>query len=209
MSIKSVTVGLIIVSVLWCVLFTPFSESFTQIYFWLMMSVSAILLISFCLLPFVEYDWTELKDFSWKSVVVGLLSAAALYGIFYVGNYVSSALFDFARPQVMNIYGIKDSADPVVIGILLLFLIGPAEEIFWRGLIQRQSSELLGNWVGPAFTALYYTAIHLFSMNIMLVAAAAVCSVFWGLLYKYYRNLPALIISHAVWDVAVFVVFPI
>ncbi|MGB4415561.1 MAG: CPBP family glutamic-type intramembrane protease [Paludibacter sp.] len=36
-----------------------------------------------------------------------------------------------------------------------------------------------------------------------------VCGIFWGLLYKYNKNLVTLIISHAVWDVSVLILFPI
>ena len=44
----------------------------------------------------------------------------------------------------------------------------------------------------------------------MLVMAALVAGFVWGLLYRLRPDwLPALIISHAVWDACVFVVFPI
>jgi membrane protease YdiL (CAAX protease family) len=44
----------------------------------------------------------------------------------------------------------------------------------------------------------------------MLLVAAAVAGGIWGLLYRLYpQRLGALIISHAVWDAAVFVIFPI
>jgi membrane protease YdiL (CAAX protease family) len=40
--------------------------------------------------------------------------------------------------------------------------------------------------------------------------AALVCGAFWGLLFIYNKkNITALIISHAVWDVMVFIVVPI
>ncbi len=53
-----------------------------------------------------------------------------------------------------------------------------------------------------------YTAVHLASGNIMLVLAAAVCGVFWGWLYLRYRSPVLNIVSHTLWDLAVFVVFP-
>jgi len=43
-----------------------------------------------------------------------------------------------------------------------------------------------------------------------LAGAAGVCGLFWGALYRFFpRHLLALVISHAAWDVAVFVLFPI
>ena len=61
---------------------------------------------------------------------------------------------------------------------------------------------------GFALTALLYTAVHLSSGNIMLVLAAAVCGVFWGWLYLRFRSPILNIVSHTLWDLAVFVVFP-
>ena len=42
------------------------------------------------------------------------------------------------------------------------------------------------------------------------LAAAAVCGVCWGLFYRFFpRHLPALALSHALWDALAFVVAPI
>jgi len=51
--------------------------------------------------------------------------------------------------------------------------------------------------------------VHIWSFNFMLIMSALVCGIFWGLLYKYNKNLVTLIVSHALWDVSVFVLFPI
>jgi len=69
-------------------------------------------------------------------LAVSLCVAAALWGVFWLGDKVSAALFDFARPQVDAIYGLKSGQSGWCVGLLLLFLIGPAEELFWRGYVQ-------------------------------------------------------------------------
>ena len=44
----------------------------------------------------------------------------------------------------------------------------------------------------------------------MMVMAALTAGAFWGLLYRLFpKRIWALVISHAVWDAAVFVWFPI
>ena len=48
------------------------------------------------------------------------------------------------------------------------------------------------------------------SCNFMLVMAALVVGAAWGALYRFFPNrFAAIILSHAVWDVAVFIFFPI
>ena len=42
----------------------------------------------------------------------------------------------------------------------------------------------------------------------MLVLAAMVCGIFWGLLYLRFESPLINMVSHTVWDIAVFIVFP-
>ncbi|OPZ01127.1 MAG: CAAX amino terminal protease self- immunity [Bacteroidetes bacterium ADurb.BinA395] len=103
----------------------------------------------------------------------------------------------------------KEGENPLLLSLLLIFLIGPAEEIFWRGYVQRMLEPKFGSWVALIVTTLIYTLVHIWSFNFMLIMSAMVCGAFWGLLYKYNKNLVTLIVSHAVWDVSVFILFPI
>ena len=148
--------------------------------------------------------------FTPSNIMLGILIAVALWGVFWLGDKLSQLMFDFARPQVDTIYGMKEGESPWLLTALLLLLIGPAEEIFWRGYVQRSLSQHWNPNVGFVVTTLVYTVVHVGSLNFMLVMAAFVAGAVWGLLYRLYPNrLTALIISHALWDVAVFVWFPI
>jgi hypothetical protein len=43
----------------------------------------------------------------------------------------------------------------------------------------------------------------------MLLVAAAVCGFFWGWLYQREQSLIPVIVSHSIWDVLVFILFPL
>lgn len=129
---------------------------------------------------------------------------------FWLGDKVSSWMFDFARPQVDSIYGMKEGESPWLLAALLLLLIGPAEEIFWRGYVQRTLSKRWNPNAGFVVATLIYALVHAGSCNFMLVMAALVVGAAWGALYRFFPNrFAAIILSHAVWDVAVFIFFPI
>lgn len=202
---KKLILPILIAALLWFIMFNDWV--LTGLNFWATMSFSATILILLSIRDTPNY-FSQFK-FSAKEVALGLVSAIALYGIFYLGNYLSTAWFDFAKPQIGNIYSLKVGSSPYLIGILLLILIGPAEEIFWRGYIQRKLGAKYGDWIAFFVTTLIYALVHIWSFNFMLIMAALVCGAFWGLLFIYNKkNITALIISHAVWDVAVFVLFP-
>lgn len=153
--------------------------------------------------------WREVK-WSLPNVLLGIGIAVALWGVFWLGDKVSSWMFDFARPQVDSIYGMKEGESPWLLAALLLLLIGPAEEIFWRGYVQRTLSKRWNPNAGFVVATLIYALVHAGSCNFMLVMAALVVGAAWGALYRFFPNrFAAIILSHAVWDVAVFIFFPI
>lgn len=203
---RRVAFTIVVAAVLWTIMFTPWTAPYVN--FWWMMAGSASLLTLLASL-FAPGWWRQLR-FTPSNIMLGILIAVALWGVFWLGDKLSQLMFDFARPQVDTIYGMKEGESPWLLTALLLLLIGPAEEIFWRGYVQRSLSQHWNPNVGFVVTTLVYTVVHVGSLNFMLVMAAFVAGAVWGLLYRLYPNrLTALIISHALWDVAVFVWFPI
>lgn len=203
---KKLVFTIVLAAVLWAVMFSPLTAPYVN--FWWMMTASALTLsiLSTCF----NRGWWHAVRFGWGEVLAGVGIAAALWGIFWAGDKVSSWLFDFARPQVNLIYGMKEGESLWLLSLLMLVLIGPAEEIFWRGYVQRTLSARWSPDAGFVVTTLVYALVHAASCNFMLVMAAAVAGVVWGGLYRLFpRRLGAIIVSHAVWDVAVFVWFPI
>lgn len=171
------------------------------------MTVSASILITLSIVS--RRDILKQFDFKISAIAFGLLSAVALWLVFYLGEYFSTMLFDFARPQVDSIYSMRDGHSKILLGLGLMFIIGPAEEIFWRANIQQFFIDKVGEWKALIITTLIYSLVHIWSFNFVLIMAALICGAFWGLMYRYNKNLVPLVISHAVWDVAVFLVFPI
>jgi membrane protease YdiL (CAAX protease family) len=175
--------------------------------FWLKLTCSASLLAAVGLVS-SRNELSALFAFRVRHLWVGILSALLLYGIFWVGKHAAGLLFSFAPGQIESVYASKTQLDAVWIGLLLLFVMGPAEEIYWHGFVQRRLTGRYGAAAGVAATAAVYTLVHASSLNFMLVAAAGVCGLYWGLLYQREKNLIPLIISHSLWDVLIFVLFP-
>lgn len=191
---------------LWTAMFSPLTAP--HINFWIAMSISATILITIatCARP----SWS--RDFKWSpaNIALGVAIAVALWGVFWMGDKISQFIFDFARPQVDSIYAMKEGSSSTLIAIALLLLIGPAEEIFWRGYVQRTLAERWGANKGFIVATAIYTLVHIGSFNFMLIMSAMVCGIAWGLLYRIMpERFTAITLSHALWDAAVFVIFPI
>ncbi|MBO8128282.1 MAG: CPBP family intramembrane metalloprotease [Peptococcaceae bacterium] len=143
-----------------------------------------------------------------RAVLLGVLSVAVLYAIFWLGDTLSAMLFSFAPPQVSSIYDLRSQNQVWLIALILLFVTSPAEEIYWRGFLQRWLDQKLGPVPGWILGAAIYGGVHAISGNFMLVMAALVAGLFWGYIFMRERSIVPLIISHALWTVSIFILFP-
>ena len=191
---------------MWFVLFSPWTKSLIN--FWIGMTLfsGSLALTSIAL---TRDKTAEIFEFKQSYIWIGIISAAILYLIFFIGDMAVKSVFDFAKVEIENIYSTKSQASTIKIGLLLFLVIAPAEEIFWRGFVQRKYSEKFGKWRGLLLAVILYSLVHIWSFNLMLIAAAMVAGIFWSLLYLRYNSIVPGIISHAVWDLFIFVLYPI
>ena len=181
-----------------------FRVNYGNFWIWMVISTSSLSLLSY----FNDRDILN-RDLSWSKILLwGIGSAIILYWIFVVGDILTQSFMNQDQ-QIDSIYGRNSQLPQWIVGLLLVFPIGPGEEIFWRGFVQKRMAKKWNPWVGFLIAGLAYTAVHIPSMNLMLIGAAGVCGVFWGLLYKMTGSVLPGIISHAVWDVSIFVLFPV
>ena len=211
---KGLALAVAVAAALWFYMFSPWTAGVTN--FWVTMSAAAVILTATALLLTRGAALRSLKcERPLLQLLLGVALAFALWGIFWLGDRLSSLMFDFARPQVDAVYSMKQGFPAWLIALLLLLVVGPAEEFFWRGFVQKELSSLISGWRFSAdhaflITVLVYGLVHVWSFNFMLVMAALVAGAVWGFIYRLQpRLLPALIVSHALWDALVFVILPI
>lgn len=194
------TIGIALV--MWIIIF-----AWEPINFWIMMPLAQGVLMTMAI---GFGGWLLGREgITARDVLLGFVSAGVLYGIFVLGDALAAAVLPFAAEQVTDIYGLRNLASPTLIGLLLAFVIGPGEELYWRGYIQRTFSQKWGTSAGIWLTTVIYAGIHIVSGNFMLVAASFVAGLFWAYMYPRVERIAPLVISHLVWDVLVLVLFPI
>jgi membrane protease YdiL (CAAX protease family) len=201
--------GILLAFVLWIVIFI-----FRPLNFWVMLTCSTSLLaaVAFALgRPLIPS-----REFTAKNVLVGVLLAALLYAVFYLGNQflvMVSRLFPALLPDpagdIASVYANLGGLSPSLVGLLLFFPIGFGEEVFWRGFVQRRFRERWSARFAFVLTTLLYTAIHLPTGNPVLILAALTCGLFWGGFYWATGSLVPVLVSHMLWDPFIFVIWPI
>jgi membrane protease YdiL (CAAX protease family) len=141
---------------------------------------------------------------------IGLGAAVVLYLAFWVLRRVLGAVWPAAVGQLAALYGLVFSAPWQLAALLAALVVAPAEELFWRGLVLpglRQRG--LGPAAAVGAAAFAYGAAHLFSGSVVLALGAFAAGVGWGALYLATGRLAPGIVSHALWDLAVLLLFPL
>jgi membrane protease YdiL (CAAX protease family) len=110
--------------------------------------------------------------------------------------------------EIAGIYQLRSAASRAAIATTLGLVIGPGEELFWRGLVQRGLMRRYGRVRGTLIASSIYGGIHLVSANLTLTGAAATAGLYWGALYARQQRLAPLIISHVSWDIWIFLIAP-
>ena len=141
-------------------------------------------------------------------IVSGVLSAATLYGIFQVGDRFARRFVPNGVADVERTYDLREGIPNWLIALLLVGVIAPCEELFWRGLVFDSLARRFGHVRGGALASLCYSVAHIGSGNLTLSGAAGVGGVFWGLQYSVQKRLPAVIVSHAIFDILILLVAP-
>jgi len=202
MSWKPLVGTLVLANIFW---FATFYLTFSTFWIKIGISVAVLVALSWWIRPPVR----DRFHIDGRALLVGLVSAVALYFIFWAGREISSTVFPFAERQIGGIYGKGEGTPLWSVFLLLLFITGPGEELYWRGFLQDILMDRFGGCRGWLLTTVIYTGVHIWSFNFMLIGAAFVAGAFWGVMYWRLGNLVPVIISHSLWSAVIFAVIPL
>ncbi|MGB5547968.1 MAG: CPBP family intramembrane glutamic endopeptidase [Polyangiales bacterium] len=138
-------------------------------------------------------------------LAVGLFMSLATWWLYPV----SVSVFPPIQTEVETLYALLRQAPGPVRALPLLFLVVAAEELVWRGVAIDLFSKSFGPWRAMLFSALLYVLPQLALRSPLLIIVAFLCGLLWGSLRVQTRGLAAPLIAHLVWDILVFVMYPV
>mgnify|MGYP001389438172 CR=1 FL=1 len=173
--------------------------------FWYLMTGTMFLLIAYSI-------WIEEVDDELslgKYLLYGIGSGVILYIIFWLAyGLMNTFQFDVLLRQVDRLYT-TIAPKKIWHHIVLILIIIPGEEFFWRGFIQKRLMHHTNMWTGILLSTLLYASVQIYSGTPVLILAAITCGLIWGYLYARKKSLPLVIISHLVFDLLLLIIFPL
>ncbi|RFU71044.1 CPBP family intramembrane metalloprotease [Peribacillus saganii] len=163
--------------------------------FWYIYTAAILYLISMAI---IHEKMDDFLPFS-KYILWGLLSGIFLYGIFWTGRMLLGFGFSELVADVKSLYR---HYSPLMIWhyLVLILIIIPGEEVFWRGFVQKRLTRYFSQKLSIVLSALMYAFPMIYAENTVLVIAGITGGLMWGWLYAWKKSLPAVIVSHIVFD---------
>jgi len=134
-------------------------------------------------------------------VAAGLGVGAAWLVATQVGHRILCRLFPAFLAQVNDLYRIRDDATPVWSMVGAVALMGVAEELLFRGLVQ--------GGIGLAAAVVAYTLVQAIEGKWALGLAALLGGLVWGLLFAWRDGLVAPVVAHVLWTGTLTFVWPL
>lgn len=182
-------------------LFLTFQE---KAVFWYLFTASITFLITFAIMKEEMDDELPFKQY----ITYGILTGILLFALFWVGNSLFHLLNIPISGAVTKLYKFFS---PTMIWhyIVLLLIIIPGEEIFWRGFIQKRLLRLTKPSHSILISTVMYASVHVYSGSWLLLLAAIVAGLFWSTLYVWKRSIPLVVVSHLIFDLFLLVLIPL
>ena len=137
--------------------------------------------------------------------VVGVAMSLATWWLYPL----SVSILPPIRGEVETLYGLLRQWPGPVRAFPVLLLVVAAEEPVWRGVAIDLLSKRLGAWPAMLVAALLYVLPQVALGSPLLIVVAASCGLLWGALRVQTQSLAAPFFAHLVWDILVFVIFPV
>ncbi|HYG68225.1 MAG TPA: CPBP family intramembrane glutamic endopeptidase [Anaeromyxobacteraceae bacterium] len=141
-------------------------------------------------------------------VAIGIGSGVVLFAASRAFLFVACGPWSRALCGPLGaMYGRFETRDALA-ALALGFVLAPAEELFWRGVVQARLASRFGAVRGVAVATLAAAAASLATGEALLALAMLPTYGLWGALFAWRRDLTAPVASHATWSVLVATLFP-
>ncbi|HSJ37821.1 MAG TPA: type II CAAX endopeptidase family protein [Planococcus sp. (in: firmicutes)] len=171
--------------------------------FWYMYTFALLILMSAAIVYSDILD--EMR--TWKSFAYGISAAVVMYAVLFAGYHLLQSLGVGSARSTAEFLSIFTPGSVWHL-LLLMFIVVPGEELFWRGFVQQQLKQYVPVSIAiPIASVLFGFTLWLADFWPGIFAGTAV-GLILGYLYEKKRSMPLLIIAHLVLMVLIFIIFP-
>lgn len=172
--------------------------------FWYIITGSLLLLITYAMLQREVDDQASFLTY----ILLGLISGMILYGFFWICHLGILFLHLSIQDHINKLYRWY-APKSLWHYLALVFVIIPGEEFFWRGFVLKRLLHYFEPKVSIMIGSALYASVTIYSHSFILVLAFFLSGLVWGTLYFWKKSIPFVIVSHLVFIIMLFLIYPL
>jgi|GEM_PF-6991544 len=176
-------------------------------YFWYSLASTGVMLAMLAL--FWGGKVMGKKDFRSSDLILGIGGGSLLYILSVGMAWLLERVFPLYGKQITEIYSWAEGYNLSLLVLMIIFLVGPGLEVFWRGMM---TNWLISAWNvkwGIILSVFAATFVYLPSLSLTLICAGLLLNIVCTALYAWRKTPVASAVAHSVWLLAVAVFFPL
>lgn len=96
----------------------------------------------------------------------------------------------------------------LIASIIIIIATGLAEELLFRGIIQKNATSILGSTNGIIYTSIFYTSLNIEWKILPYILLIFIISLFYSYLFEKTKSILGISLSHGIANVLLFIILP-
>ncbi|MTK64294.1 MAG: tetratricopeptide repeat protein [Methanobacterium sp.] len=159
-------------------------------------------------LPLFAAAYTIMKNQGLTRQHIGLIwgNKKVQFLIALTGIFLGTIEYIILQPKPL--IGVFNPVNLITASIILIISTGLAEELLFRGIIQKNAENVFGIFLGLLYTSILFTALHIGWTNIYDLIFVFSVAMFYGYAFQKTRSIVGVTLSHGISNSFLFLIVP-
>jgi len=159
-------------------------------------------------IPLFAAVYTIMKNQGLTRKHVGLIwgNKKVQFLVALTGMFLGTIEYTILKP--LPLIGVFDPVTLITGSIILIVSTGFAEELLFRGILQKNAENVFGMAMGLLYTALLFTALHIGWNSFYDLIFVFCVALFYGIVFQKTRSIVGVTLSHGISNTFLFLIIP-
>lgn len=159
-------------------------------------------------IPLFAATYTIMKSQGLTKEHIGLIWGNKTLQFFIALSGILLGIIEYIILQPKPLIGVFNPVNLIIASVILIVSTGLAEELLFRGILQKNAENVFGTILGLIYTSLLFTALHIGWDSFYDLIFVFSVAIFYGYVFQRTRSIWGITLSHGLSNTFLFLVMP-
>lgn len=159
-------------------------------------------------IPLFAATYTIMRSQGLTKEHIGLIWGNKTVQFFIALTGIFLGIIEFTILQPKPLIAVFNPLNLIAASLILIVSTGLAEELLFRGILQKNAENVFGTILGLIYTALLFTALHIGWDSFLDLIFVFTVAMFYGYMFQKTRSIVGITLSHGISNSFLFLVMP-